>query len=84
MIVAFFASGSGAIFGNALAGRRGAIFGGFFWSFAGFLLASWAYATALFGDMENLGAAGVGFVVPDAIAIATLLKLLMWLFGVGS
>jgi ascorbate PTS system EIIC component len=84
MIVAFFASGTGAIFGNAVAGRRGAIFGGFFWSFAGFLLASWAYATRLFGDMDDLGAAGVGFVVPDAIAIAALLKLLLWLFGVGT
>jgi PTS system ascorbate-specific IIC component len=81
MIVAFFASGSGAIFGNALAGRRGAIFGGFFWSFAGFLLASWAYYIGLFGNLEGIGAAGVGFVVPDAIVIAAVVKALLWLVG---
>jgi ascorbate PTS system EIIC component len=81
MIVAFFASGSGAIFGNALAGRRGAIFGGFFWSFAGFLLASWAYYIGLFGNLEAIGAAGVGFVVPDAIVIAAVVKALLWLVG---
>jgi PTS system ascorbate-specific IIC component len=81
MIVAFFASGSGVIFGNALAGRRGAIFGGFFWSFAGFLLASWAYYIGLFGNLEGIGAAGVGFVVPDAIVIAAVVKALLWLVG---
>ncbi|HEY8425863.1 MAG TPA: PTS transporter subunit IIC, partial [Limnochordales bacterium] len=84
MIVAFFASGTGAIFGNALAGRRGAVFGGFFWSFAGFLLASWAYATKLFGDLNALGATGVGFVVPDAIVIAAVVKFLFGLVGLGG
>jgi ascorbate PTS system EIIC component len=81
MIVAFFASGSGAIFGNAMAGRRGAVIGGFFWSFAGFLLASWAYNIKLFGDLGSLGATGVGFVVPDAIVIAAVIKFFLWLFG---
>jgi PTS system ascorbate-specific IIC component len=81
MIVAFFASGSGAIFGNAMAGRRGAVIGGFFWSFAGFLLASWAYNIKLFGDLGGLGATGVGFVVPDAIVIAAVIKFFLWLFG---
>ncbi|ADU51948.1 putative sugar-specific permease SgaT/UlaA [Thermaerobacter marianensis DSM 12885] len=84
MIVAFFASGTGAIFGNALAGRRGALFGGFFWSFAGFLLSSWAYATRLFGDLNALGASGVGFVVPDAIVIAAAVKFLFGLAGIGG
>jgi len=84
MIVAFFASGSGAIFGNAVAGRRGAIFGGFFWSFAGFLLASWSMHVQLFGDLTALGAAGVGFVVPDGIAIGALIRLVGLLFGLGG
>ncbi|MBE3519531.1 MAG: PTS ascorbate transporter subunit IIC [Firmicutes bacterium] len=84
MIVAFFASGSGAIFANAVAGRRGAIFGGFFWSFAGFLLSSWAMHVKLFGDLAALGATGVGFVVPDGIAIAGIIKLIGVLLGLGS
>ncbi len=84
MIVAFFASGTGAIFGNALAGRRGAYFGGFFWSFAGFLLSSWAYQSHLFGDLSALGAKGVGFVVPDAIVIAAVVKLVLRVVGFGG
>ncbi len=84
MIVAFFASGSGAIFANAVAGRRGAIFGGFFWSFAGFLLASWAMQVKLFGDLAALGATGIGFVVPDGIVIAGIIKLIGVLFGLGG
>lgn len=84
MIVAFFASGSGAIFANAVAGRRGAIFGGFFWSFGGFLLASWAMHVKLFGDLAALGATGIGFVVPDGIAIAAIIRLIGALLGLGS
>lgn len=81
MIVAFFASGSGAIFANAVAGRKGAWIGGFFWSFAGFLLSSWAMHINLFGDLTALGATGVGFVVPDGIAIAALIRAIGALFG---
>ncbi len=83
MIVAFFASGAGAIFANSVAGRRGAIFGGFFWSFAGFILSSWAYKIQLFGDLAALGAAGVGFVVPDGIFIGALIRLIGIVFGLG-
>lgn len=82
MIVAFFASGTGAIFGNALAGRRGAIFGGFFWSFAGFLLAAWAYQSQLYGDLTSVGATGVGFIVPDGIVISAVIRLIVRLIGV--
>lgn len=84
MIVAFFASGSGAIFGNAVAGRRGAIFGGFFWSFAGFLLSSWAMQVQLFGNLSALGASGIGFVVPDGIVIAAVIRAIGLLFGLGG
>lgn len=83
MIVAFFASGSAAIFGNAVAGRKGAWIGGFFWSFAGFLLSSWAMQVKLFGDLSALGAIGVGFVVPDGIAIGALIRAIGALVGVG-
>jgi len=83
MIVAFFASGSGAIFANSVAGRRGAIFGGFFWSFAGLILASWAYKVSLFGDLASLGASGIGFIVPDGIAIGALIRLVGMAFGLG-
>jgi len=81
MIVAFFASGSGAIFANALAGRRGAVFGGFFWSFVGMITASAAIKFQLFGDLAGLGAVGVGFIVPDGLAIATVIRLIAKLFG---
>jgi len=81
MIVAFFASGSGAIFANCVAGRRGAIFGGFFWSFAGFILSSWAYKVQLFGDLGALGAVGIGFIVPDGIFIGALIRLIGLIFG---
>lgn len=81
MIVAFFASGSCAIFGNAVAGRRGAIFGGFFWSFVGLITSSAAIKFQLFGDLSGLGAVGVGFIVPDALAIGTVIRLIAKLFG---
>ncbi len=81
MIVAFFASGSGAIFGNATGGRRGAIIGGFLWSFVGYFLISYAYMTQLFGDLEAYGAVGLGFTVPDAIVPALIIKLIAQLIG---
>lgn len=84
MIAAFFASGTGAVFGNATAGRRGAIFGGFFWSFAGFILASWAMQVRLFGDLAALGAPGLGFIVPDGIVVAAVVKGILTLFGFGA
>lgn len=84
MIVAFFASGSGAIFANSVAGKRGAIFGGFFWSFAGLIMASWAYKVQLFGDLAGLGASGVGFIVPDGIVIAAIIRVVGSILGLGS
>jgi PTS system ascorbate-specific IIC component len=82
MIAAFFASGAGAIFGNATGGRRGAWAGGFLWGFLGWLLISFAYKFQVFGDLEAMGAVALGFTVPDAIVpgiviwfIATLLGL---------
>ena len=67
MIAAFFASGAGAIFGNATGGRRGAWLGGFLWGFAGWFLISFAYKFQVFGDLGALGATALGFTVPDAI-----------------
>lgn len=67
MIAAFFASGAGAIFGNATGGRRGAILGGFLWGFLGWLMISFTYKYAVFGDLTGLGASALGFTSPDAI-----------------
>ncbi len=67
MIAAFFASGAGAIFGNATGGRRGAILGGFLWGFLGWFMISFAYKFQVFGDLSALGAQALGFTVPDAI-----------------
>jgi len=83
MIVAFFASGSGAIFGNATGGRRGAIIGGFLWSFVCFFMVSYAYMAKIFGDLGALGAVGLGFTCPDAIVPAIIIKWIATLFGVG-
>jgi PTS system ascorbate-specific IIC component len=81
MIGAFFASGSGAIFGNATGGVRGAILGGFLWCFAGWLLGAWAFEFQLFGDLASLGATNIGFLVPDGIVIAAILRLIGLPFG---
>src|SRR5918998_629347 len=83
MIVAFFASGAGAIFGNSTGGRRGAIAGGFLWGFVGWFIISFAYKMQVFGDLESLGAAGLGFTVPDAIVPAIVIWLIARLFGVA-
>lgn len=83
MIVAFFASGAGAIFGNSTGGRRGAIAGGFLWGFVGWFMISFAYMMQVFGDLEGLGAEGLGFTVPDAILPAIIIWLIARLFGVA-
>lgn len=82
MIAAFFASGSGAIFGNATGGRRGAWAGGFLWCFVGWILISFAYEYQVFGDLTAMGATGLGFTVPDAILPAIVIWLIAKLFGV--
>lgn len=81
MIVAFFASGAGAIFANSTGGRRGAIAGGFLWGFVGWFVISFAYKMEVFGDLENLGAEGLAFTVPDAIIPAIIIWLIARLFG---
>lgn len=81
MIGAFFASGSGAIFGNAVAGRRGAILGGFFWCFAAWLLGSFWYHYQIMGDMAALGAENIGFLAPDIFLISAIVRLIGLLFG---
>lgn len=82
MIVAFFASGAGAIFGNATGGKRGAWAGGFLWGFAGWFMISFAYKFQVFGDLTAMGATDLGFTVPDAIVPAIVIWLVAKLFGV--
>ena len=77
MIVAFFASGTAAIFGNATGGKRGAVAGAFLWGFVGWFMISFAYKFEVFGDLGGMGAEGLGFTVPDAI----LPGIVIWLFG---
>ena len=81
MIVAFFASGAGAIFGNATGGKRGAWAGGFLWGFAGWFMISFAYKYMIFGDLNAMGAVGLGFTVPDAIIPGIFIWLAAKLFG---
>jgi PTS system ascorbate-specific IIC component len=82
MIAAFFASGAGAIFGNATGGRRGAWAGGFIWGFVGWIMISFAYKFQVFGDLAGMGAIDLGFTVPDAIIPGILIWLIAKLFGV--
>jgi PTS system ascorbate-specific IIC component len=82
MIAAFFASGSGAIFGNATGGRRGAWAGGFLWGFVGWIIISFAYKFQVFGDLTALGATALGFTVPDAIIPGIVIWAIAKLFGV--
>jgi ascorbate PTS system EIIC component len=82
MIAAFFASGAGAIFGNATGGRRGAWAGGFLWCFVGWFLISFAYKFMVFGDLTALGATALGFTVPDAIVPGIIIWGIAKLFGV--
>ncbi|MFC6355059.1 PTS ascorbate transporter subunit IIC [Luethyella okanaganae] len=81
IIVAFFASGAGAIFANAMGGRRGAWAGGFLWGFVGWFLISYAYKFQVFGDLTALGAPALGFTVPDALIPAIVVDLIGKLFG---
>lgn len=83
MIVAFFASGAAAIFGNATGGRRGAVLGGFLWGFVGWWLISFAYRYEVFGDLGAMGAESLAFTVPDAIIPAIFIWLIARLFGVA-
>jgi len=82
MIAAFFASGAGAIFGNATGGRNGAIAGGFLWGFVGWLIISFAYKFQVFGDLGAMGAIALGFTVPDAIVPGIIIWAIARLFGV--
>ncbi len=82
MIAAFFASGSGAIFGNATGGRKGAWLGGFLWGFVGWLLISFAYKFQVFGDLAGMGAVNLGFTVPDAIVPGIVIWGIAKLFGI--
>lgn len=82
MIAAFFASGSGAIFGNATGGRRGAWAGGFLWGFVGWFIISFAYKFQVFGDLTAMGAPALGFTVPDAIVPGIVIWLVARVFGV--
>jgi ascorbate PTS system EIIC component len=82
MIAAFFASGAGAIFGNATGGRRGAWAGGFLWCFVGWFLISFAYKFMVFGDLTAMGATALGFTVPDAIVPGIVIWGIAKLFGV--
>ena len=82
MIAAFFASGAGAIFGNATGGRKGAWLGGFLWGFVGWLLISFAYKFQVFGDLSALGAVSLGFTVPDAIVPGIVIWAIAKLFGI--
>lgn len=81
MIVAFFASGTAAIFANSTGGRKAAWLGGFLWGFLGWILISFAFHFQVFGDLEALGAKGLGFTVPDAIVPAILIDAVGKLFG---
>ncbi|MGQ9686919.1 MAG: PTS ascorbate transporter subunit IIC [Thiobacillaceae bacterium] len=81
MIAAFFASGSGAIFGNATGGRRGAWAGGFLWGFLGWFIISFAYKFQVFGNLAAMGATGLGFTVPDAIVPGIVIWLIAKIFG---
>ena len=83
MIVAFFASGAGAIFGNATGGKRGAVAAAFIWGFVGWFMISFAFKFQVFGDLSGLGAEALAFTVPDAIIPGILIWLIARLFGVA-
>ncbi len=84
MIAAFFASGAGAIFGNATGGKRGAIAGGFLWGFVGWIIISFAFKFQVFGDLTALGATALGFTVPDAIVPGIVLWAIAHLLGIAE
>ena len=80
MIVAFFASGTAAIFANSTGGRVAAWIGGFLWGFVGWILISFAFHFQVFGDLSGLGAENLGFTVPDAIVPGIVIHYLGSLF----
>ncbi|MEZ2122582.1 MULTISPECIES: PTS ascorbate transporter subunit IIC [unclassified Corynebacterium] len=82
MIVAFFASGTAAIFANSTGGRTAAWLGGFLWGFLGWILISYAFNMQVFGDLTPYNADGLGFTVPDAIVPAIVVDGIGKLFGV--
>lgn len=81
MIVAFFASGTAAIFANSTGGRVAAWIGGFLWGFLGWILISFAFYTQAFGNLEALGAPGLGFTVPDAVVPGIIIHWIGQLLG---
>lgn len=81
MIVAFFASGTAAIFANSTGGRKAAWLGGFLWGFLGWILISYAFNAQIFGNLEQLGAPNLGFTVPDTIVPASIMDAIGRLFG---
>lgn len=81
IIVAFFASGAGAIFANSTGGRRGAWMGGFLWGFIAWFLISYAYKFQVFGDLTALGAPALGFTVPDLLVPAIIIDGIGKIFG---
>ncbi|MDO4910149.1 MAG: PTS ascorbate transporter subunit IIC [Corynebacterium sp.] len=83
MIVAFFASGTAAIFANSTGGRVAAWIGGFLWGFLGWILISFAYEFNVFGDLAELGAETLGFTVPDLIIPGIIIHYIGALFGVA-
>ncbi len=81
MIVAFFASGTAAIFANSTGGRLAAWIGGFLWGFLGWIIISFAFQAEVFGDLAGLGAENLGFTVPDVIVPGIIIHGLAQLFG---
>ena len=81
IIVAFFASGAGAIFANSTGGRRAAWLGGFLWGLIAWFLISYAYKFEVFGDLTGLGAPALGFTVPDALVPAIVIDAVARIFG---
>lgn len=72
IIGGFFTGGTAGIFGNALGGRRGSIISGFVYGL--FLTIPVALFYPLFG-LKVYGVEGVAFLVPDGIAVLSLIKL---------
>jgi PTS system ascorbate-specific IIC component len=72
VIGGFFTGGTAGIFGNAVGGRRGSVIAGFVYGL--FLTVPVALFYPLFG-LQVYGVEGVAFLVPDGIAVLSLIKL---------
>lgn len=81
MIVAFFACGAAAIFGNATGGFRGAWIGSFLWGFIAWIAISYAYKFQVFGNLTELGASALGFTVPDLVIPAIVIDFIRRFLG---